>query len=141
MQRESTHDGKSNGLAARCFGNESCYQIARAYPGEYLFFANEVPGVVVPGSIQERMRRAAEKGGDHERAEGTIRLVALGRHDEVMARLQPAEIAVIERFPGSKLQHDRSSTADSMGVRIGNGYGVETIGRLVSELRTRRSIR
>ncbi len=35
-----------------------------------LFFANEVPGVVVPPAIQDRMRRAAEKGGDHERAEG-----------------------------------------------------------------------
>ena len=35
-----------------------------------LFFANEVPGVVVPASIQDRMRRAAEKGAEHERAEG-----------------------------------------------------------------------
>ena len=35
-----------------------------------LFFANEVPGVVVPPAIQDRMRRAAEKGGDHERGEG-----------------------------------------------------------------------
>jgi predicted TIM-barrel fold metal-dependent hydrolase len=43
VERASTHDGKSNGLAARCFGNESCYQIAKTYLGEYLFFANEVP--------------------------------------------------------------------------------------------------
>jgi homocysteine S-methyltransferase len=35
-----------------------------------LFFANEVPGVVVPQSIQDRMRRAAERGAEHERAEG-----------------------------------------------------------------------
>jgi homocysteine S-methyltransferase len=35
-----------------------------------LFFANEVPGVVVPAAIQERMRRAAERGAEHERAEG-----------------------------------------------------------------------
>ncbi len=35
-----------------------------------LFFANEVPGVVVPPAIQDRMRRAAEKGAEHERAEG-----------------------------------------------------------------------
>ncbi|MEP6800697.1 MAG: bifunctional homocysteine S-methyltransferase/methylenetetrahydrofolate reductase [Acidobacteriota bacterium] len=35
-----------------------------------LFFANEVPGIVVPEEIQARMRAAAEKGADHERAEG-----------------------------------------------------------------------
>jgi len=35
-----------------------------------LFFANEVPGIVVPPAIQERMRRASEQGGEHEREEG-----------------------------------------------------------------------
>jgi homocysteine S-methyltransferase len=35
-----------------------------------MFFANEVPGVVVPEQTQQRMRRAAEKGPDHEKAEG-----------------------------------------------------------------------
>ena len=35
-----------------------------------LFFANEVPGIVVPEAIQERMRKAADRGGDHEKAEG-----------------------------------------------------------------------
>jgi len=35
-----------------------------------LFFANEVPGIVVPDSIIERMRRANERGAEHERAEG-----------------------------------------------------------------------
>jgi methionine synthase / methylenetetrahydrofolate reductase (NADH) len=35
-----------------------------------MFFANEVPGVVVPEAVQERMRRAAGKGPDHEKAEG-----------------------------------------------------------------------
>jgi methionine synthase / methylenetetrahydrofolate reductase (NADH) len=35
-----------------------------------LFFANEVPGIVVPERILDRMRRAQEKGGDHEKAEG-----------------------------------------------------------------------
>jgi hypothetical protein len=58
----------------------------------------------------------------------------------VVTRLQPAEIAVIERFLGSKLQHNRSPTADAMSTRFGNSYGVETIERLVSGLRTARSI-
>src|SRR5262249_7236366 len=35
-----------------------------------LFFANEVPGIVVPEAIQERMRKAADRGADHEKAEG-----------------------------------------------------------------------
>ena len=35
-----------------------------------LFFANEVPGIVVPEAIIERMRRANEKGAEHEKAEG-----------------------------------------------------------------------
>jgi hypothetical protein len=64
---------------------------------------------------------------DHEGTECTIRGIAVGGNDEVMARLQPAAIAAIERFLGSKLQHNRSSTADSMGVRFGNRYGAETI--------------
>ncbi len=37
-----------------------------------LFFANEVPGVVVPPAIQDRMRRAAERGAEHEKAEGLV---------------------------------------------------------------------
>lgn len=35
-----------------------------------LFFANEVPGVVVAESIQQRMRKANENGPDFEKAEG-----------------------------------------------------------------------
>jgi homocysteine S-methyltransferase len=35
-----------------------------------LFFANEVPGIVVPEAIQQRMRRASEKGPEFEKAEG-----------------------------------------------------------------------
>jgi methionine synthase / methylenetetrahydrofolate reductase(NADPH) len=54
-----------------------------------MFFANEVPGIVVPEATQDRMRRAAEKGPDHEKAEGlaiarelatAIREVARGLH-------------------------------------------------------------
>jgi hypothetical protein len=64
---------------------------------------------------------------DHESAEGTIRFIAVSRNDEVMARLQPAEITMIERFFGSKLQHCHYSMTDPMGVRFGNGYGAEPI--------------
>src|SRR5262245_16129786 len=39
----STHDGVSNGLQAKCLGNEACYQFAKAHRQHYLFGANEVP--------------------------------------------------------------------------------------------------
>jgi predicted TIM-barrel fold metal-dependent hydrolase len=38
----STHQGKSNGLAARAGGNETVLEIARQYPQEFSFGANEV---------------------------------------------------------------------------------------------------
>ncbi|MFA6546621.1 MAG: amidohydrolase family protein [Limisphaerales bacterium] len=42
QERPSTHSGKSNGLAARCTGNEAVMEYARAHPGEFLFGANEI---------------------------------------------------------------------------------------------------
>lgn len=51
VERESTHNGKSNGLAAKTGGNETCLRIAREHPGEFLFFANEVPDL--PGARKE----------------------------------------------------------------------------------------
>ncbi len=45
VKSASTHDGVSNGLEAKAFGNEACYQFARAYPKEFRFAANEVPDV------------------------------------------------------------------------------------------------
>jgi predicted TIM-barrel fold metal-dependent hydrolase len=42
MDTESTHHGKSNGLAAQCYGTESCMKIAKEHPGTYFWGANEV---------------------------------------------------------------------------------------------------
>jgi predicted TIM-barrel fold metal-dependent hydrolase len=42
VNRASTHDGKSNGLAAKCSGNESVIAVARAHPNEFFFGANVV---------------------------------------------------------------------------------------------------
>ena len=47
----STHEGVSNGLQAKCSGNEACYQFAKAHPKEYLFGANEVPDL--PDAVEE----------------------------------------------------------------------------------------
>ncbi len=72
-----------------------------------MFFANEVPGIVVPDIIQERMRRAAEKGGDHEKAEGlaiarelavAIHQVARGVHIMPMGKYK-LTAAILEAIP------------------------------------------
>lgn len=47
----ATHQGKSNGLAARAGGNETVLAIAREYPREFLFGANEVTDL--PNARQE----------------------------------------------------------------------------------------
>ena len=47
----STNNGESNGLEAKCAGNEDCYLLARANRKEFLFGANEVPDV--PDAIKE----------------------------------------------------------------------------------------
>ncbi len=44
-----------------------------------LYFANEVPGMVVPESIIERMRKAAEKGPEFEAEEGIAIAVELAK--------------------------------------------------------------
>jgi homocysteine S-methyltransferase len=72
-----------------------------------MFFANEVPGIVVPETIQERMRRAAEKGADHEKAEGlaiarelavAIHQIARGVHVMPMGKYKLAA-EILEAIP------------------------------------------
>ncbi len=43
VKRASTHNGKSNGLAAKTGGNESVQAMAKRHPKGFLFGANEVP--------------------------------------------------------------------------------------------------
>lgn len=60
VSRASTHDGKSNGLAAQALGNEGCYQFARAHPKEFLFAANEVPDLEgAPQVIEKYLKLGA----------------------------------------------------------------------------------
>ncbi len=47
----STHFGVGNGLQAKATGNTICYGLAKKYPKEFLFGANEVPDV--PEAIEE----------------------------------------------------------------------------------------
>ena len=56
----STHDGVSNGLEAKAFGNEACYQFARAHPKEFLFAANEVSDLDdAPAAIEKYLKLGA----------------------------------------------------------------------------------
>ena len=59
-ERPSTHTGKSNGLAAKCFGNEACCQFAKAHPREFRFAANEVPDLDgATAEIEKYLKRGA----------------------------------------------------------------------------------
>jgi predicted TIM-barrel fold metal-dependent hydrolase len=51
MNRPSTNNGASNGLEAKCAGNEECYQFAVDHPNEFAFAANEVPDL--PEAVEE----------------------------------------------------------------------------------------
>ena len=51
VKTPSTHDGISNGLQAKCLGNEVCYHLAKEYPKQFLFGANEVPDL--PNATKE----------------------------------------------------------------------------------------
>ena len=43
VKRPSTHNGRSNGLAAKTGGNDTVMAIAKKYPNEFIFGVNEVP--------------------------------------------------------------------------------------------------
>jgi predicted TIM-barrel fold metal-dependent hydrolase len=45
LNRPSTNNAASNGLEAKCLGNEECYQFALEHPTEFRFAANEVPDI------------------------------------------------------------------------------------------------
>jgi homocysteine S-methyltransferase len=75
-----------------------------------LFFANEVPGIVVPEPVQERMRRAAGRGPDHEKAEGMaiarelaagIAALARGIHIMPMGRYELAA-EILQALPSEE---------------------------------------
>lgn len=56
----STHNGKSNGLAANTGGNADCMRVAKAHPDLFLFGANEVtdlPGA--PDEIEKYLKLGA----------------------------------------------------------------------------------
>ena len=51
VSTKATHYGESNGLAANVGNSEEAYKFAQQFPGEFLFGANEVPGL--PNTVSE----------------------------------------------------------------------------------------
>ncbi|MEA3207045.1 MAG: hypothetical protein QOE70_102 [Chthoniobacter sp.] len=67
VARPSTHAGKSNGLAARCGGNESVLAVAKAHPGEFFFGANEVTDLgEARGEIEHYLKLGAKVIGEQK---------------------------------------------------------------------------
>src|SRR5689334_9503008 len=50
----ATHEGVSNGLEAKCLGNEDCLQLAKAHMRNYRFGANEVPDLADAVEVIEK---------------------------------------------------------------------------------------
>jgi homocysteine S-methyltransferase len=61
-----------------------------------LYFANEVPGMVVPDSLIERMRKAAEKGPEFEEEEGLALSLVLAK--EMAARVRGLHVMPMGRY-------------------------------------------
>jgi predicted TIM-barrel fold metal-dependent hydrolase len=62
VETPTTHMGKSNGLAAKCFPIESCYALVRNFPDRFTFFANEVPDQPNARAEIEKYLKAGAKG-------------------------------------------------------------------------------
>ena len=54
--------GSSGGLAAGAGGNDTVVSIARDHPGEYLFFANELPDIPETRRVLEKYLKSGAKG-------------------------------------------------------------------------------
>jgi predicted TIM-barrel fold metal-dependent hydrolase len=67
MERPSTHGGRSNGLAARCGGNETVLAVAKEHPAEFVFGANEVTDADgARGEIEKYLKLGAKVIGEQK---------------------------------------------------------------------------
>lgn len=62
LTRGSTHQGKSNGLAVRVFGPDAARRVAMELPGEFVWFANEVPDLETTKAELEKWLKAGAAG-------------------------------------------------------------------------------
>lgn len=77
------------------------------------FLANEVPGVVIPPAVIERMRQASQKGRDHALAEG----VAIAR--EMLERVRPYVQGVQVSAPFGKVPFALQVLEGLEGIDVG----------------------
>ena len=54
--------GSKLGLDANCYGNDSVVAIARAYPKQFVFFANELPDIPETKAVLEKYLKLGAKG-------------------------------------------------------------------------------
>ncbi len=67
LNRPSTHGGKSNGLAARVYGPEAAARVAAEHPGEFVWFANEVPDLEnTRAELEKWLKRGASGIGEQK---------------------------------------------------------------------------
>ncbi len=62
LSRASTHQGKSNGLAARIFGTAASAKLAAEHPGKFVFFCNEIPDLPETKERLEKWLKAGARG-------------------------------------------------------------------------------
>jgi homocysteine S-methyltransferase len=85
-----------------------------------LYLANEVPGMVIPENIIERMRKASEKGPDFELEEGMTIAVELAR--EIAERSRGLHIMPMARYDAVKRIVEALPGRETPAV-LGNGAG------------------
>jgi predicted TIM-barrel fold metal-dependent hydrolase len=67
VKRDSTHEGRSNGLDGTCTGNEECMALARKHPGEFVFGANEVSDLTdAPAIVEKYLKLGAVAIGEQK---------------------------------------------------------------------------
>lgn len=54
--------GSRYGLAADCYGNDSVVALARAYPSQFVYFANELPDIPETRKVIEKYLKLGAKG-------------------------------------------------------------------------------
>ncbi len=60
LATESTHKGRSNGLAARVFGTAAAARLAAKHPDAYVYFCNEIPDLdTTKGELEKWLKAGA----------------------------------------------------------------------------------
>lgn len=87
--------GSMYGLAAECGGNDSVVELAKAYPKEYVYFANEVSDLPNATEVIEKYLKQGAVGIGEQK----FRVLSHSPHIEAVARLaQEYDVPVLMHF-------------------------------------------